>query len=66
MITFVHFEEGNLLSETCNDAESNDKSDDNSIMPPLITEEEMDAMDYGNESDDDTISMEMLKRHPRW
>ena len=39
IITFTQFEEGNLLSETCNNAESDDKSDDNSIMPPLLSEE---------------------------
>ena len=27
VITFVHFEEGNILTETCNDAESGDESD---------------------------------------
>ena len=30
-------------------------------MPPLLREEEMDAMDYGNESDHDIISTEMLE-----
>ena len=39
IITFAHFEEGGLLSETRDDTESGDKSDDNSIMPPLISEE---------------------------
>ena len=39
IITFTQFEEGDLLSETCNDAEIGDKSDDNSIIPPLISEE---------------------------
>ena len=29
IITFAHFEEGNLLSETREDAESGDESDDN-------------------------------------
>ena len=29
IITFTQFEEGNLLSETNDDAESGDKSDDN-------------------------------------
>ena len=38
IITFAQFEEGNLLSKTSNDGESGDKSDDNSIMPPLISE----------------------------
>ena len=37
IITFTQFEEGNLLSETRNDAESGDESDDNSIMSPLIS-----------------------------
>ena len=63
MITY--FEEGNILSETCNGAESNDESDDesddNSIMSPLISLEEMDALDYGEESDDEPMSMEMLE-----
>ena len=29
IIAFAQFEEGNTLSETCNNAESGDKSDDN-------------------------------------
>ena len=37
IITFTQFEEGNLLSETYEDAESDDKSDNNSIIPPLIS-----------------------------
>ena len=52
IITFAHFEEGKLLSETREDLGSGDKSDDNSIIPPLLIEEEMYAMYYGNESDD--------------
>ena len=36
---FTQFEEGGLLSETRDDAESSDKSDVNSIMPPLIGKE---------------------------
>ena len=39
IITFTHFEEGNLLSETHDDTESGNESDDNSTMPPLISEE---------------------------
>ena len=39
IITFAQFEEGGLLSETCDDAKSGDESDDNSIMPQLISEE---------------------------
>ena len=36
IITFAQFEEGNLLSETFDDAESRDKYDENSIISPLI------------------------------
>ena len=40
IITFTQFEEENLLSETREDAESDDKigdkSDEDSIMPPLL------------------------------
>ena len=61
IITFTQFEDGNLLSETRNDAECSDKSDDYSIMPPLLSEEEMDAMDSGDDSDDDNISTDMLE-----
>ena len=32
IITFAHFEEGDILSKTCNDAESGDKSDNLSII----------------------------------
>ena len=46
IITFTQFEEGNLLSETqnllsetCDDAESGNESDDDSTIPPLISEE---------------------------
>ena len=37
IITFAQFEEADLLSETCNDVESSDKSDNISIIPPLIS-----------------------------
>ena len=58
IITFTQFEEGNILTKTCNDAESRD---DDSIMPTLLSKEDMDAMDYGDESDHDLISTEMLE-----
>ena len=38
IITFTQFEEGGVLNKTRNDAESGDKSDDNSIIPPLLSE----------------------------
>ena len=37
IITFTHFEEGDLLSETRDDTESDNKSDDNSTLPLLIS-----------------------------
>ena len=60
-ITFTNVEEGNLLYENRNDAESGDGSNGDSIMPPLLSEEEMDAMDSGDESDDDPMSTQMLE-----
>ena len=48
IITFAQFEEEDLLSETRDDAESGDEYYDNSIMPPLLSKEEMDVMDSGN------------------
>ena len=60
IITFTLFEKEDLLSETSDDAESGDKYDDDSIMPPLISEEEMDVMDSGDESEDELMSKEML------
>ena len=40
---------------------SGDESNDDSIMPPLLSEEEMDVMDSGNESYHDLISTYMLE-----
>ena len=54
----AQFEEGNIWTKTRNDAESDN---DDSIMPPLLIEEDMDSMDSGNESDHDLISTEMLE-----
>ena len=39
IITFSKFEEGNILTKNCNNTESGDKSDDDSIMPPLLSKE---------------------------
>ena len=49
IITFTQFEEGNIRNKTRDYAEIGDKSNENSILPPLLSEEEMDAMDSGNE-----------------
>ena len=61
IITFAKFEEGNIWTKTRNDAESNDKSKDDSILPPLLSEEEIYVMAYGNDSNDDPIYTEMLE-----
>ena len=45
IITFAQFEEGDLLSETRYNAERDDKSDDDSIMPPLLSKEDIDVVD---------------------
>ena len=58
VITFTQFEEGNILTETRNHAESGDKSDNESIM---ISDQDMDAMNSGDDSENDLISMEMLE-----
>ena len=59
IINFKQFEEENILTKTRNNAESSDESDEDSIMLPLIREEEMEAMDSGDESDHVLISTEM-------
>ena len=61
IITFTQFEEGAILTETRNNAESSDESDDDSILPPLLIEEKMDDMNSDDESDHDIISIEMLE-----
>ena len=58
LITFAHFEEGNILTESCNDAESGDKSDNKLIM---ISEKYMENINFGDDSDHDLISTEMLE-----
>ena len=40
IITFTQFEEGDILPKTRNNAESGDESNDDSILPPLLSEEE--------------------------
>ena len=39
IIMFAQFEEGNILTKNCNNAESGEKSDDNSIIPPVLSKE---------------------------
>ena len=50
-----------LLSETREDAESGDESKDDSNIPPLFSKEEMDAMNSGDESDDEPMPTDMLE-----
>ena len=57
VITFAQFEEGDILTETRNDAESGDKSDNESIM---MSEQDMENLDSNEKSDHDLISTEML------
>ena len=58
VITFTQFEEGGILTETRNDAESCDESNNKSIM---ISEQDMENINSGGESDHDLISTEMLE-----
>ena len=53
VIQFTQFEEGNISTETCNDAESGDKSNNESIM---MSEQDMGTINYDDESDHDLIS----------
>ena len=57
VITFAQFEEGNILTEICNDAESGDESDSESLM---MSEQYTENIDSNYESDHDLISTEML------
>ena len=54
------------MTKNRNDAERSDKSDYGSIMPPLLSEEEIDAMDSSDDSDDDLISKDMLENTHDW
>ena len=58
VITFAHFEEGNILTETRNNTESGDESDNESIM---MSEQDMENLDSNEKSDDNHISTEMLE-----
>ena len=53
MIMFAHFEEGNIWTKTRYNAKSGDESDNESIM---MSKQDMDAMNSGDESDHDLIS----------
>ena len=46
VITFTYFEEGKILTETCNNAESGDESDSESIMMKKQDMENLDLYIY--------------------
>ena len=54
VITFSQFKEGNILTKTRNDAEIGDESDNESIM---MSEQDMDTINSGDDSDHDLVSM---------
>ena len=58
IITFAQFEEGNILTETRNNAESGDESDNEAIM---MSKQDMENLDSNEKSDHDLISTEMLE-----
>ena len=53
VITFTQFDEENILTETCNNAESGDESDNESI---IMSEQDMENLNSGDESNHDLIS----------
>ena len=56
--TFAQFEEGNILTETCNDTENGYESDNEYIM---MNKQDMENIDSNEKSDHDLISMETLE-----
>ena len=58
VIMFAQFEEGNILTETHDDAESGDESDTESIM---MNEQDMENLDSNEQSDRDLVSTDMLE-----
>ena len=58
VITFAQFEEENILTETHNDAESDEESDSESLM---MNEQDIENLDSNEKSNHDLISTEMLE-----
>ena len=58
VIKFAQFKEGNILTETGNYDERSDEPDNESIM---MSEQDMENINSGDESDHDLISTEMLE-----
>ena len=57
VITFAQFEEEDILTETCNDTESGDEYDSESIM---MSKQDIENLDEKEKFDDDLISTETL------
>ena len=58
VIKFAQFEEENILTKTRNDAEISDKSNNKSI---IMSEHNINAINFGDESDHDLISTKILE-----
>ena len=58
IIMFAQFEEGNILTETRKKAKSGEESDNESI---IMSEQDMEDINSGDESDHDLISTDMLE-----
>ena len=58
LIAFAQFEEGNIITETRNDAESGNESKSKSIT---INEQDMENLDSNKQPDYDLISTDMLE-----
>ena len=58
VITFAQFEEGNIITKTCNNEESDYESDNESIM---MSEQDMERLDPNEKSDHDLISTDILE-----
>ena len=58
VITFTQLEKGNILTETCNNSESSDESDNESIM---MSEQDMENLKSNEDSDHDLIYPQMLE-----
>ena len=61
IITFANFEEKILLSETRDSIENGDKSDDDSTLALLISEEEMDVISSGGKFYDELTMLEDIR-----
>ena len=61
IIILTKFEEGILLSESCNSTGNSDKSYDDLTIPQLISEDKMDEISLSDKSDTKPMSTDMLE-----